>query len=80
MTADDLRAWQAHQGLSLTTASAALGMHRSSYARMLSGDSDIDRRTALACAAIAAGIAEWRPQETAETAETAQATEALTRG
>lgn len=72
MTPADLRAWQAHMGLSLTTASAALGMHRSSYARLLAGDPPIDRRTALACAALAHGLDEWQAQEAAEGAQAAQ--------
>lgn len=56
MSAADLRAWQARMGYTYTSASAALGMARSCYALMLAGKSRIDRRTALACAAIEAGI------------------------
>ena len=66
MTANDLRAWQASMGFTYDTAAEALGVNRSTYADMLSGTSratgklkDIDRRTALACAAIAAGLGEW---------------------
>lgn len=56
MTPADLRAWQARMGYTYTSASAALGMARSAYALMLAGTTRIDRRTALACAAIEAGI------------------------
>lgn len=59
MTPADLRAWQIHMGYSLTKASAALGINLTTYARMLNGSSRIDRRTALACAALAAGLDEW---------------------
>lgn len=59
MTPEILRAWQTSLGLSLTTASRALGMDRRSYARLLSGESRIDHRTALACSAIAAGLPAW---------------------
>jgi hypothetical protein len=34
----------------------ALGMSRSGYAKMVLGQAAIDRRTALACAAILAGL------------------------
>jgi hypothetical protein len=62
MTPADLRAWQAHMGYTYDSASAALGMARSAYARMLAGqtaDGHIDHRTALACAAIAHGLRPW---------------------
>ena len=59
MTPDDLRAWQASQGYTYTTAAQALGMARSNYALMLAGRTDIDQRTALACAALAAGLQPW---------------------
>ena len=64
MTSDDLRAWQSHMGYTYDTASQALGMSRSSYAAMIAGNSRIDRRTALACSALAAGLEPWeRPAE-----------------
>lgn len=70
MTPSDLRAWQAHMGLTYDTAAAALGINRSTYADLVSGISrstgqpkDIDRRTALACAALAAYLDEWKPAE-----------------
>ncbi len=56
MTPDQLRAWQAQMGYTYETAAEALGMSRSGYAKMVLGQASIDRRTALACAAIAAGI------------------------
>jgi transcriptional regulator with XRE-family HTH domain len=68
MTPADLRAWQAHMGLTYDTAAAALGINRSTYADLLSGVSrttgkpkDIDLRTGLACAALAAHLSEWQP-------------------
>lgn len=46
-------------GYTYDTAAAALGMSRSGYAKMVLGQAAIDHRTALACAAIAAGIKPW---------------------
>jgi len=67
MTPADLRAWQAHMGFTYDTAAAALGINRSTYADLLSGFSrttgqpkNIDRRTALACSALAARLDEWK--------------------
>ncbi len=59
MTADDLRAWQAHMGCSYAEACKALGVGSSTYARMLAGVAKIDLRTALACAALASGLQPW---------------------
>ena len=66
MTPVDLRAWQAAMGYTYDTAAAALGVNRSTYADWLAGQSrstgkpiQIDRRTSLACAALAAGLGEW---------------------
>ena len=63
MTPSDLRAWQAHMGLTYDTAAKALGVSRSTYAEWLAGKSrttgkpiKISRLVALACAALAAGI------------------------
>lgn len=47
-------------GYTYDTAAAALGISRSGFAKQLSGANPIDKRTALACAAIAAGIKEWQ--------------------
>ena len=56
MTPADLRAWQAQMGYTYETAAEALGMSRSGFAKLLAGANPIDRRTELACAAIAAGL------------------------
>lgn len=66
MTPADLRSWQAHMGYTYDTAAKALGINRSTYANLIAGvgrrtgePKQIDRRTALACAALAKGISEW---------------------
>lgn len=56
MTPDDLRAWQASMGYTYETAAQALGVSRSAYAAWVGGVTAIDRRTALACAALTAGL------------------------
>lgn len=69
MTPADLRAWQAAMGYTQDRAAVALGMSVSGYkdlvlgVRRASGKpvEQIDRRTALACAALAAGLTEWAP-------------------
>lgn len=68
MTPADLRAWQEGMGYSFAQAVEALGVSRSAYADLLSGVSrttgrpkTIDRRTALACSALAARLEEWSP-------------------
>ncbi|GKS93226.1 hypothetical protein [Acidovorax sp. SUPP2825] len=61
MTSDDLRAWQSAMGYSYAQAHAELGVSSATYARMLSAGASLDRRTALACAALAAGLPEWEP-------------------
>lgn len=63
MTPGDFRAWQAHMGYTYETAAEALGMSRSGFAKLLAGDHPIDKRTALACAALAAGVGEWAAAE-----------------
>lgn len=65
MTPDQLRAWQAQMVYTYDTAAEALGMSRSGYAKMVLGQAAIDRRTALACAAIAAGVGPWGASESA---------------
>ena len=62
MTSDDLRAWQAAMGYTYAQAHAALGISSATYARMLSGSGPIELRTALACAALAAGLKPWGQQ------------------
>ena len=59
MTPADLRAWQTAMGYTYETAAQALGMSRSGYAKLVLGQAAIDLRTALACAAIAAGLQPW---------------------
>ncbi|VFR81344.1 hypothetical protein RAN3_2561 [plant metagenome] len=56
MTADELRAWADRQGLTFDTAAATLGVGRRTYARWASGEVDISRIVALACAAVEAGL------------------------
>lgn len=59
MTPTDLRAWQASMGLTQTQAAAALGITHAAYSALVCGRSGIDRRTALACAALASGLPPW---------------------
>lgn len=59
MTPNDLRVWQKAMDYTFESAAAALGMSRSGYAKLVAGTAKIDRRTQLACAAIAAGIKPW---------------------
>ena len=61
MTPADLRAWKAHMGYTHETAAEALGISRSGFAKLLAGDHPIDKRTALACNALAVGMKEWVP-------------------
>jgi hypothetical protein len=59
MTSDDLRAWQVFMNLGDRAAAKALGIKTAEYAALLSGSAPIDHRTALACAALAAGLSPW---------------------
>lgn len=68
MTPADLAAWRAHMAYTQRQAAAALGITLATYQRLERGAEwadgaavTIDRRTALACAALAAGLAEWPP-------------------
>ena len=63
MTPADLRAWKAHMGYTHETAAEALGISRSGFAKLLAGDHPIDKRTALACAALAKWIEAWPKSE-----------------
>jgi hypothetical protein len=63
ITPEPLRAWQARMGFTNIEAAEALGMSLGSYVQLRKGISRntgypvrIDRRTALACAAIEHGI------------------------
>lgn len=53
---EGLKAWQTRMGFTRDLAAAALGMSRSGYGFLLSGRNPIDRRTALACLALEAGL------------------------
>ena len=66
MTPADLAAWRAHMAYSQRAAAAALGVTLATYQRLERGAEwtdggavTIDRRTALACAALAAGLTPW---------------------
>lgn len=53
MTADDLRAWRAARGWSLTRAATELGLSRRHYAYLESGSHGIKRPVELACCELA---------------------------
>ena len=59
MTPADLQAWQLHMGLAQRAAADALGVTHATYSAMVLGKTRIDMRTALACAALAAGLGPW---------------------
>jgi len=59
MRPKDLLAWQQCLKLSDRAAAKALGFKAAEYAALLAGTVPIDRRTALACAAVAAGLSPW---------------------
>lgn len=66
MTSADLIAWQAQMGFTQAQAAQALGVSLAAYKDWVRGVSRnsgrpvlIDRRTGLACAALAAGIDEY---------------------
>lgn len=68
MTPADLAAWRAQMTLTQRKAAAALGVTLATYQRLERGAEwadgaavTIDSRTALACAALAAGLSEWQP-------------------
>ena len=69
MTPADLAAWRARMALTQRQAAAALGITLATYQRLERGAEwtngapvAIDRRTALACAALAVGLDEWSPR------------------
>jgi hypothetical protein len=64
---------KADMGLTYDTAAAALGVSRGAYADWLAGRSrtngkpvGLDRRTSLACAALAAGLEPWPANQVAK--------------
>lgn len=68
MTPADLLAWREHMGYTHRTAAEALGVTLATYQSWERGKAfstgkptTIDQRTALACAALAAGLAPWSP-------------------
>lgn len=67
MTPAELAAWREHMAYTQRAAAAALGVTLATYQRLERGAEwgggaavTIDRRTALACAALAAGLDGWR--------------------
>lgn len=68
MTPDDLRAWIERMDLTLRQAGEHLGVAETTIVRMLNGSVGIDRRTALACSALAMGLQEWDKTKAAELA------------
>jgi transcriptional regulator with XRE-family HTH domain len=66
MTSEDLRAWQAQMKFKQQQAADALGVSLAAYKDWLRGVSrnsgkpiEIDKRTGLACASLAAGLPEF---------------------
>ncbi|NYT25411.1 helix-turn-helix transcriptional regulator [Alcaligenaceae bacterium] len=66
MTPEDFKAWRKHMSLSQRAAAEALGVALPTLQAWERGAAfatgkpvEIDRRTALACAALAAGLGEW---------------------
>jgi len=59
MTAADIRAWRARLGMSQQAAADALGVHQNSIRAWEQGKQPIDRRTALACAAVYHKVEPW---------------------
>ena len=69
MTPADLAAWRSQMTYTQRQAAAALGITLATYQRLERGAEwtngapvAIDRRTALACAALAVGLDEWSPR------------------
>lgn len=66
MRPEDMQAWRQHMGYSQRAAADALGVSLPTLQAMERGTAfatgkpvAIDKRTALACAALAAGVEEW---------------------
>lgn len=55
MTGDDLKSWRLRMRLKVREAADALGVSNDTYARLERRD-EVDKRTALACAAISHGL------------------------
>ena len=68
MSPADLRAWQAHIGVSAREAARRLGVSAGTYQDWVTGVSRTTKKPialppllGFACAALAAGLGEWRP-------------------
>ncbi|RRD43542.1 XRE family transcriptional regulator [Comamonadaceae bacterium OH3737_COT-264] len=68
ITDDDLQQWQRYMGYTQQQAAQALGVSQATYCDWLAGMSrttgkpvHIDKRTELACAALAAGFTHYAP-------------------
>lgn len=59
MTPADLRAWQAHMGLSQREAAKRLGVTHAAYSAWVLGKVEIKPYIPWACAAMAAGLKPW---------------------
>lgn len=73
MTHAELLAWRNSLQLTQRAAAAALGITLKAFQELERGENFvtrqptvIDRRTALACAALAAGLREWAPEVSAD--------------
>ena len=69
MTPADLRAWQAHMGLTVRATAELLGVapstvqaYRAGISRSTGKPVAVPRVVALACAALAAGLGSWQPR------------------
>ena len=56
-----LKAWRKRQGLTQVEAAQSFGVSRMHWSYMERGTSAVSKITLLACAAIDAGLEEWRP-------------------
>lgn len=61
MTSSDLRAWLSAMGYTNYRAAQELGVSQSTIANWLDGTAKISRAVALACAALAVGLAPYAP-------------------
>lgn len=58
MTADDFKAWMAHQGINILQAAALLGLGRNTVARYQAEGAP--EYIGYACAAISFGLPKWK--------------------
>lgn len=59
MTADDFARWRKMMGLSKKDSAEALGISRNQPAKYESGEAEVPRHIALACAALIRGLKPW---------------------